>query len=610
MDAPNIGFNITNQSFTPGKPAKGIHYVAGETEMGPHADPSELITSWPHFQRVFGSYMATSDFPLLCQRALSRGASLRVSRVGHYSDPTDKTTLTALKPEINNLVIITFDADLVASNAINATINGQSITQVTYATSSDATMTAVAAELAGLDNISYAAVIPPDSGNIREIVALITDNLDTHDITVAVTAGASQASVSVDSPTSILSDTGVDALTITSKYAGAIYNGLSVTLSAPSNGQSGTHFNMTVELEGKDLTERYQNLKWPTTTAEYNTYLNDVKKSSKLITIVVPANSVKPKLGKYYFKGGSDGGAVLTTDYNGDSAAGTGFYAFDGYDDGYDICVPEKSDSAIHIAGSAYAENRKDICYLAHLSNANISVADYIADRNATNIDSYLTKFYGGGVIITDPLTGEVKEISEMGDVLGAISFSDKTAAEWFSPAGITRGKFLNCLGVVRNFGTAAKYAEMNQLCNAGINMSVQADNLVYLNSDFTATLSNSKLSFGNIVKLVLFLQRSLRPTLKRYQQNPNDFPQWRALYYEGHPIVKALATGESRGLYNYAWEGDQFVTKIEDIVINRKDDVDLGKYKIRLFLKTISPMVDLTMDMVITKTDTTFEIA
>lgn len=47
------------------------------------------------YERVFGGELTVSDFPLLVKRALKYGASLWVSRAAHYTNITDKSTLTA-----------------------------------------------------------------------------------------------------------------------------------------------------------------------------------------------------------------------------------------------------------------------------------------------------------------------------------------------------------------------------------------------------------------------------------------------------------------------------------------------------------------------------------
>lgn len=81
-NSAKVQFNIKN--FTPGVsvPASGIFYVMGITKRGPIKRPDLfVITNWPQFERIFGGLLDTTDFPLLCQRALLRGAQLRVCRI-------------------------------------------------------------------------------------------------------------------------------------------------------------------------------------------------------------------------------------------------------------------------------------------------------------------------------------------------------------------------------------------------------------------------------------------------------------------------------------------------------------------------------------------------
>jgi hypothetical protein len=606
MNSPNVNFNIDNQSFQVARPTKGVHFVGGITEMGPVADPSEVITSWQHFQKVFGGLISTSDFPLLCKRALDRGSKLRVSRVCHYSDPTDASTLTATKSEVDSLLTMVFSADFVASNAINVDINGEAITAVNFTTDSATTLGLVASAIAGLDSVT---MVRQDTTN-RTLLVVMGSKASSYNVTAAVTGGASQASITVDTMLSIFTNDLEPLATLSPKNPGEAYDNMYYTIDTASNGQS-TYFNLTIGFTGKpELTETYPNLLKPTNSTTQANFLDTVKKSSLLVSVTYEATIA----GAYtlttgysaFFNGGSDGNSVTNPDYVGDSAAKTGIHAFSEYDDSYTVCFPEISDSTVHVAGIAYAENRRDLSYLAHLSNSNLSAAAYISARAGVAADSPYVKFYGGGLYISDPVTGEKKAISEMGDVLGVMSYSDEVAAEWFSPAGLNRGVIFNALGVVNNYGAPGRLAELNQICNAQVNMVVQADNRIYLNSDFTGTYSQSKLSFGNIVKLMQYIQRSLRPIAKRHLNNPNDISEWKFYYNEGKPFMDSLISG--RALYDYAWDGDQFVNKIDDVQVNNKADLDLGKYKVKIYMKTISPMIELTVTLVLTPTDFSFE--
>ena len=79
---------------------KGISCVVGITEKGPIGTP-QLITSEMQYDRIYGGELRTSDFPLLVKRALKYGAVLWVSRTAHYTDITNKSTLTARSASVD-----------------------------------------------------------------------------------------------------------------------------------------------------------------------------------------------------------------------------------------------------------------------------------------------------------------------------------------------------------------------------------------------------------------------------------------------------------------------------------------------------------------------------
>ena len=77
----NVNFNVTNDAYEPATPSVGILWFEGVTKRGPVNDPKTLITTPKQFRQIYGNIDIASDFPLLCYRALSYGAILRVNRV-------------------------------------------------------------------------------------------------------------------------------------------------------------------------------------------------------------------------------------------------------------------------------------------------------------------------------------------------------------------------------------------------------------------------------------------------------------------------------------------------------------------------------------------------
>ena len=430
------------------------------------------------------------------------------------------------------------------------------------------------------------------------------------DITDASTLTAVKATT-----TAFANSTPSNLFSLPLKYEGAYYNGIRSEVYAASNGNS-AYFNLKIYhvTDSTFETEIYENLVIPGhPTVNNSHYLDKVIKSSQVVNVTYndlsglsgtlrPSNVVKT------YSGGDDGDPVVVGDYIGDSETKTGIHAFDDYSDAKQMGFPEVSDSSLHVAGSAYAASRKDLQYFAHLDNASNTAALLITDRQGTNIDSMYTAFFAGGVKCLDPVTNLTKEISELGDVFGICAYSESVSKPWLSFAGTNRGKLLNALGVVNNFGTPALRADINLLSNAQINVVVNSDNQLYLSGNFSAQLGQDALSFNNAVRLLIYQQKVLGPVLKRFLEEPCDIPLFKKIFYTVKPWLDSLVT--DRALFSYSWMGDQDVKKIEDVQINTLPNLQLGKYKVRLFQKIIPSLQEITIDIVVTALDVEFSIA
>jgi len=86
---------------------------------------------------------------------------------------------------------LTLDADLIAANVVNVSVNGEAIAPVTYGTSHAATMTALAAAVAALASVASAEV-----SSARVITFIPVDQTVNPSITNAVvTGGVTQAGI-------------------------------------------------------------------------------------------------------------------------------------------------------------------------------------------------------------------------------------------------------------------------------------------------------------------------------------------------------------------------------------------------------------------------------
>lgn len=88
--------NIVDLSVIVGTGPRGIIGLVGPTTWGELNKPI-LVGSPEEYRLQFGPDVAGSDFGLEVLRLLQRGGRCRISRVAHYSDPADTSTLEGTK---------------------------------------------------------------------------------------------------------------------------------------------------------------------------------------------------------------------------------------------------------------------------------------------------------------------------------------------------------------------------------------------------------------------------------------------------------------------------------------------------------------------------------
>lgn len=142
--------------------------------------------------------------------------------------------------------------------------------------------------------------------------------------------------------------------------------------------------------------------------------------------------------------GGSNGGAIVTADLTGDSAAKTGLYAFDARKEPSFGGAPGNTDRTFAAALIAYCAARGDLFAVLD-GPVNLTTAQKVTYRQATGAYAGGAAFdsrYGGiwwnRIQITDPLTKTVRYISNMGDVFAA--FANAKIGTQVTPAGAHAG--------------------------------------------------------------------------------------------------------------------------------------------------------------------------
>lgn len=395
---------------------------------------------------------------------------------------------------------------------------------------------------------------------------------------------------------------------------GVNYNNLKIKITNATN-TNADYFNLEVYLTDDGLvTEKYENLYisgHPTIAG--STYLDVVNQNSNLISISYldlsgQSGQLRPDNNTAIaFTGGLDGSAPALVDYTGSADAGTGFYAFDPYDDSYAIACPELSEedmAGISTAGNTYASNRKDLRYYQHLDITHNTPTLLIAEK--PSLDSAYITFTTGGLTVSHPISGVPTDISELADVLGNMAYIHRTHKVWTAFFGPEYGVLNDTLGVVTNFGTAAQFTNLDLLAQNRINAVIKRAGKVMLWDDYTAQVAPSPENFSCIENMIIYFKKVLGPVLESFLGKPTDFALLRDIYFTVAPILNEVKEG--RGISSWVWEGDQFATAFADLQVNNSSDMQVGKIKANLKVLATAPLKEISVNIILTKAGVTFE--
>jgi hypothetical protein len=611
MNSPKTSFNETDLSQGVRDIPAALNGILVRTLRGPINDvANNIVTSPEQFQKRFGGIVVGQQGAAQALRALQRGSALRVQRMLHYTNPADKTTYDATFPLMANMYKVVLAGALGVGHSIVVTKGATVITQA-YITSGLATLQALAVQLLAQAWIADVKVI--DATHINIAGATVTA------IVTSTTGAGAPAITSQVAYNTVVDTTGANVFGLTQKNPGIDGNSFKIAITAGTNGRSDSFNIVIVHLTDATLNESYENIRIPgKPTVQQSAYLNRITQNTDSNfnvvyydlsafggAFVVPDTNLV--LG---FQGGTDGTVPIAADYIGDPAGKTGFYAFDGVDDISAIAVLDDVSGmvGVHEGGSSYAANRKDIKYFFHLGAQNSSEQAVANLRNALNIDSSYARCFAGGISWVNTKTGLQEWMSELGDILGVAAYSEEHYGAYKSFAGKNRGIINNVIGSGNAWGARGNYANLNILAQAQVNVVIDRDKKTYLLSNLTTQIDTSQLSFGNVRDLVIFIKKSLFPTIEKYQEEGCEPTAWKKMYLEVKPFLDGLVT--KKALFDYRWAGDQYAKSINqgDLQVNTTANVNLGKYKARLFIWSVVAMQEIAIDVVITSSSVSFE--
>jgi uncharacterized protein len=326
-----------------------------------------------------------------------------------------------------------------------------------------------------------------------------------------------------------------------------------------------------------------------------NHLLTRVSAESSTVTAVDLAPSASPPLipaataAPVFLAGGTDGGTPQTSDFTGNAAIGSGFFAFDQVDRLNLLAAPDAVDRPVHLKGIAYAELRKDCLYIAD-SQSSIATADDVvkykqalglyASENALN--SKYAALYAPWVKVFDPRNGKAIKIPPSGVVAGRYAAVDQSRGVHKAAAGVEDGRALSVLDVDRVFNDAEQ-AKLNPL---GINVIRKLAGVGPVLWGARTTSSDPEWTYLNVRRFFLFVEQSIEAATKWTVFEPNDPTLWKAITLN---VASFLRTQWDIGALVGLKEEQAFYVKC-DAETNPPESVALGRVITEVGLAVVKP--------------------
>lgn len=570
--SPSVVFKFENNNVQQTTPLLGVSCFLARTEKGPYDDPSELITSFSQFQRIFGKEIVPDGSVSNIEKALVGGSKLRIIRV--LGAGAKKGTIT--KAEGSRVLE---EDEIELASAIPGEVQASEVMKFT----------------SGDTKVSFGLVTkgygdPIGSGKTFKVGFSKSVNTIFYNI--------------YDANGSILESGPV----ITYKTKDA-QNKTSVDYLVLSNFASNSAYLEPKMVTTTDKIKSFENL-----VAWLQTSIDQTENSLTIQVGDKEATSTETMFNGTLGTAGADPTAdewIASLDLVKD------------YTDVYQLACShihqhlktENDVLKVHKAAKDMCAELQEYTYYIEVPKYTTHYSEGTQPRDKQGIITWIDNCLGsiGNSKYAAYFAGGIKYYNEFGlltnsDVLGTIFGLGDTSASnygpWKSFAGMNRGVIYDGQGPVSpNYGSDSRYNELNELAQMYANMIVIKDTpssgkQTMLWHCFSSQVKQDSERFLSIVRLNLYLKKTLRPILNKYLEEPNIWGTWKNIYLEVKPILDNLV--DENAMSEYTWMGDQDAGSYSELSVNNEADVRQGKYKVILKYKDIVPMQEITINIVI----------
>jgi len=607
--SPGVNIRETDFSYYVRQISTSACGMIGVAERGPINKPT-LVTSWEQFIRRFGGYI-NAGYLAYAARAFfdNGGAQLWVNRIAHYTDPLDRTTLTALrstitlknrngiKASVNTGVAGT---DRIRWEAVSAGATGNGISVALVAAGNETPLSVAVAGQAITINLATDENGAATS-TVAQVLAAITGKAEAAALVVATSADANLVSAVEAMPLAGGADP-QDALKISAIDEGVWGDRLAVQVENGSRSPE-TEFNILVRYRN-EIVEVFKDLSMNETAANYveaviNGESEYITVEDKTIGAVTALH--RPAVVQATLASGNDGLTNLTDeDYIGDHSQHTGFTAFEDVFDLNLLCIPGVTTGPVINAALTYAELRKDVfCILdTPLGLTPQETLDFRRGGGAYGHEAFNSSYgamYWPWLKISDPMTGHEKLVPPCGAVAGCYVRSDQKEYVWSAPAGIDRGRIFN----VQGLAYLTQQSDRDILYPEGINVIASfPDTGINIWGQKTLLQQPSAVDRVNVRRLMIYMEKSVGNSSRFITFQPNHPQTWRALLRLINPFLQQIKS--DGGLYDYRVQCDAET--------NPPSVQDRNEIVTRVFVKPTKTAEFVEVNFVMTDTGSNFK--
>ena len=540
-NSPRVKFNLVNNNVEKTTPTQGISVVLARTTKGPQNDPSELINSVSKFNKIFGSEIVPDGSISNIEKALAGGSTLRIIRV-QGSDATAGMVGTKEK----NVILFSVGSTKVGFN-LQTKYKGDVI-------GSGSTYSFQAAQSG--DNIVY-KVVDADGSTVLDSGTLLTFKAKS------------------DHNNLIIDYQALNNFFQSNPYFEPVMGTLTGVTFTSVEGMldwleslDGTSSSITVQFNGAALTTTYQAISGTLGNAGTVPTIDDWKAALE------------------YVKDVQDAYQVIASHVH--------------------QHISSSDVTTFHNAVKLMADELQEWVYYIEVPKENDNVAKiqaWMKTAMSAIGNSKFVAYFGGGIKYYNA-RGTLKDCDVLGTILGLGDASAVNYGPYRSFAGMNRGLIPDGVGpVCPNYGAPSRYDELNELANSYVNMIVVKDTrsagkTTMLWHSFTSQVKQDSFRFLNIVRLVLYMKKTIRPIMESYIEEPNIWGTWKRIYLEVKPFLDNLVTDNA--ITDPQWIGDQDATSWDELQLNNEADCRQGKYHVQCVFKDVATMQDITIDLII----------